>query len=330
MEFDQLLSSGCMTAGERPGDEGKSLREEILTGLRKVRKCIPSKFLYDARGSRLFDEICKLDEYYPTRTESSIMQRYGSQMARCLSDCRVLVELGSGSSEKTRILLDHLCQLQCYLPLDISVSHLLAAADRMQLDYPQLEVHPIVCDFTSSIRIPMHFRHQPICTYFPGSTIGNLEPADALELLREIQQLSRERSGLLIGFDLQKETEILELAYNDARGVTAAFNLNLLHRINRELGADFDVDQFAHVAYYDPQWARVEIYIESLCHQCVVIAGEEFFFRRGERILTEYSHKYTVDGFAKLARAAGLFMQNHWTDERAHFAVAYLTTNGGE
>lgn len=328
-DYDSSSVSGNAIAGDYQAVANTLFRDDICHGLRRSSKYIPSKYLYDDRGSHLFDAICRLDEYYPTRSELNIMRHHAVEIAGCLGEYDVLVELGSGSSEKTRVLLEHLPCLGSYLPVDISVSHLMAAADRIRLQYPTLEVQPLVCDFTELIDLPDRFSKLPLCTYFPGSTIGNLEPSKASDLLSNIQQMNGQRSGLLIGFDLQKDPDVLHRAYNDSKGITAAFSLNLLQRMNRELDADFDLSQFRHLAFYNSRFARIEIYIESLRQQSVFVAGEEFYFRRGERVLTEYSHKYTIAGFARLAEASGFSMQRFWTDDRNYFAVAYLTSSVG-
>ncbi|MGV3483573.1 MAG: L-histidine N(alpha)-methyltransferase, partial [Planctomycetaceae bacterium] len=219
----------------------RPFRQDVLRGLKGFPKRIPSKYLYDARGSQLFDQICELDEYYPTRIESQLMRQHGPSMARCLGKEIVLVELGSGSSEKSRILLDHLDDAAAYLPVDISASHLHQASRSIKAAYPDVDVHPLVADFMEPLALPSRYRGRSVCTYFPGSTIGNLERDEAARLLRNIRAMSGQRGGLLVGFDLQKDAEVLHRAYNDSKGVTAAFNLNVLTRINRELNADFDV-----------------------------------------------------------------------------------------
>jgi dimethylhistidine N-methyltransferase len=300
-------------------------RQDVLAGLAGAVKSLPCKYFYDQRGSRLFDEICELDEYYLTRTELAIMRQFAPEMGQQIGPGVMLVEYGSGSSVKTRILLDHLPDPVAYVPVDISGKHLRSTAQTLAVDYRHLEVLPVCADFTEDFALPASSREPThAAVYFPGSTIGNFRPARALRLLRRIADLCGTGGGLLIGVDLQKDVDVMEAAYNDERGVTAQFNLNLLHRINRELGADFDVEQFEHLAYYNPREGRVEIYIVSRRDQFVTFANREFRFRAGERIHTENSHKYTVEGFAALAAEAGLTLRRCWTDPRRNFAVMHF------
>ena len=297
---------------------------DVLHGLAATEKFLPCKYLYDERGSQLFDRICELEEYYPTRTETQITLDNSQSIADCIGPQAILVEYGSGSSTKTRDLLDHLDQLVAYLPVDISADHLLGTADKLQSEYPDLDVRPIVADFTSGFDLPEDLPDERVCVYFPGSTIGNFEPDAAISILHFIADHCGPEGGLLIGFDLHKETDILELAYDDPHGVTAEFSLNILERVNGELDADFDVSEFRHVSFYNQQQGRIEIYIESQCEQKVTVAGEQFNFAEGERIHVEYSHKYTIEGFAAMARKAGLKQQHVWTDDQEYFALMYL------
>ena len=298
---------------------------DVLRGLRAEQKYIHSKYFYDEQGSRLFDRICELDEYYPTRTELAIMNRHGQEMGAQVGPRVMLVEYGSGSSVKTRVLLDHLEDPVAYVPVDISAEHLQRSAMSIQADYPQIEVLPVAADFTKAFRLPQSSRSSShSAVYFPGSTIGNFDAVEALQLLRNVVPLCGTGGGLLIGVDLQKDPAIIEAAYNDAEGVTSSFNLNLLQRINRELCADFNLLEFSHLAIYDPREGRVETFIVSERKQVVTVAGRKVEFEEGERIHTEYSHKYTVDGFARKAAAVGLELQRSWTDERDYFAVLHL------
>ncbi len=296
----------------------------VIEGLSQSPKRLSCKYLYDERGSALFDEICGLPEYYPTRTEQLIMRANVKEIAGMVGPHAVIVELGSGSSVKTRLLLDHLDRPRAYLPVDISHDHVLATAERLRHEYPDIEIKPIVDDFCVALDDSDRFSSERVCVYFPGSTIGNFEREAALRLLRKVADWCGDRGGLLIGFDLQKDVAVLETAYNDAKGVTAEFSLNLLHRMNREAFANFDVDQFRHVAFYNPVAQRIEIFIESKRDQLVRISGTEISFSAGERIHTEYSHKYTVTGFAAMAANAGLAMRRVWVDDRKYFAVMYL------
>ncbi len=304
---------------------GETFLADVLAGLRTSPRHLPCKYFYDQRGSRLFDQITQLDEYYLTRTELSIVERFAPEMAEQIGPGVMLVEYGSGSSVKTRILLDHLIEPVSYVPVDISRQHLQEAADRLSLAYPQIEVLPVCADFTKVFELPSSQQtptHSAV--YFPGSTIGNFQPDMAIEILSRIARLCGRGGGLLIGIDLDKDTPTIEVAYNDSSGVTAEFNLNLLHRINGELGGDFDLDQFEHYAPYNVEAGRVELYLVSRRDQSVTVGGESFKFRKGEAITTEYSHKYTIDSFAALAAEAGLTLRRDWTDDLNRFAVLHL------
>lgn len=302
---------------------------DVIAGLSAEPKRLPCKYFYDERGSALFDTICDLDEYYLTRTELQIMDRHSAEMARAIGHGATLIEFGSGSSVKTRLLLDHLSDLTEYIPVDISRQHLLATARRLSDRYPRIAVRPVCADFTQAIPLSL-LKGSPTrrVVYFPGSTIGNLERTDASALLGRIAKLCGPSGGLLIGIDLQKDAATIEAAYNDTRGVTAQFNLNLLRRINRELDADFDLDQFEHSAFYDPSANRVDIRLKSRREQSVRVGQSVFHFRSGEDIRTEYSHKYTVDEFQEIADAHGFRLQSCWTDDRQYFAALYFDTNG--
>lgn len=297
---------------------------DALAGLSAGRKSLPCKYLYDERGSQLFDRICELDEYYLTRTETQITADNAEAIAEAIGTGAVLVEYGSGSSLKTRVLLDHLQAPAAYIPVDISEEHLLGTARVLQNEYPELDVRPITADFTQGFDMPQGLNSERTCVYFPGSTIGNLEKHAAIRVLRLISEQIGSSGGLLIGFDLQKSREVLEQAYDDSLGVTASFTLNILRRANRELGADFDLSQFEHVSFYNAEAGRIEIYIESQCDQSVTIAGEQIEFEAGERIHIEYSHKYTISGFAQMAEAVGFSQRAVWTDDDNYFAVMYF------
>ena len=304
----------------------ESFREAALEGLRKPQKHIPAKFLYDARGSELFDQICRLDEYYPTRTEMSIMDAHAEAMAQTLGPRACLVEYGSGSSLKTRILLDHLDDLAAYVPVDISKEHLVESANDLATDYPPLAVQPVCADYTTAFALP----EPPVPAartvgYYPGSTIGNFRRHDARAFLTHVAETVGPDGGLLIGVDLRKDVDVLTAAYDDAEGVTAAFNLNLLRRMNRELNATFDPDTFEHYAVWNETRGCVESHLRSTVAQTVTVAGESVSFEAGETLHTEDSHKYTLDGFAALAAEAGFEVDTVWTDERSYFSVQYCT-----
>lgn len=303
----------------------EDFRTQVARGLASSHKHLPCKFFYDLRGSQLFDQICELPEYYPTRTELAILQNHAAEMAAaCGRQCQ-LVEYGSGSSLKTRLLLDRLTEPAGYVPLDISREHLLDAAHRLATYYPRLNILPVCADYTRPFVLPACDGAARTVVYFPGSTIGNFEPHDARAFLNQAAKICGPGGGLLIGVDLKKDPALLHAAYNDASGVTAEFNLNLLQRINRELGGDFALERFAHYAFYNPRLGRIEMHLVSQEEQTVTAAGSRFFFKDGESIFTESSYKYTLEGFGALAAVSGWSVQRVWTDERRMFSVQYLT-----
>jgi dimethylhistidine N-methyltransferase len=303
-----------------------SFREEVLCGLRKPQKELPSKFFYDERGSQLFEQISTLDEYYLTRTELGIMRDHAGAMAQVLGQQCLLVEYGSGSSTKTRLLLNHLLRPAAYVPIDISKEHLIQAAMALAAAYPDLEVLPVCADYTTDFALPAPTTPAARrVVYYPGSTIGNFDREPALRFLRHIAQVCGPGGGLLIGVDLSKDPVKLHHAYNDWEGVTGAFNLNLLARINRELGADFPLDRFRHYAFYNPREGRVEMHLVSLANHTVHVGDAEFSFEIGESIWTESSYKYRLAEFADMAGAAGFAVEQVWTDPQGLFSVQYLT-----
>jgi L-histidine Nalpha-methyltransferase len=296
---------------------------DALAGLSAKPKALPPKYFYDAEGSRLFDRICALPGDYPTRTEIGILADNAPAIARLIDGC-VLVEPGAGSTVKVRRLLDARPRLAAYVPIDISGTHLVAASRALAADYPDLRVMPLVADFAEGIDLAIAPPGRRV-GFFPGSTIGNFDPADAQDFLRRFAQALGPGSGLLIGVDLKKSAAILEPAYDDAQGVTAAFNLNLLRRMNRELGADFVLGRFRHRAFYDPRKGRIEMHLESRLDQTVRIAGRAVRFAAGETIHTENSYKYTIEEFGALAAGAGWRPDRVWTDRDRLFAVHALT-----
>lgn len=303
-----------------------TFREEVARGLRQTPKTLPCKFFYDERGSQLFDQICELPEYYPTRTESAIMCQHIIAIAKLCGPRCLLVEYGSGSSSKTRILLDHLTQPAAYVPIDIAREHLVHSAIALKVRYPKLQVLPVCADYTQRFTLPTpQTSAARVLVYFPGSTIGNFQPHEAQTFLAHIAQLCGPGGGLLIGVDLKKDTRILEPAYNDGQGVTAKFNLNLLRRMNDELGTDFNLNQFRHRAIYNKQVGRIEMHLISECEQTVHLDDLTIAFEPDEIITTEYSYKYSLEDFRQLARRAGLKVEQVWTDERQLFSVQYLT-----
>jgi L-histidine N-alpha-methyltransferase len=298
---------------------------ELLDGLRQPEMMISPKYFYDERGSQLFDEITRLPEYYPTETELGIMQDNIGEIASLVGKQASLIEFGSGSSLKTRILLEHLDELAAYVPVDISEDHLLQSAQQIREEFPHLDVLPVVADFTQPFRLPSP-KVMPVrnVVYFPGSTIGNFTNDAAQELLAVMHGEAGAGGALLIGVDLQKDPAIIEAAYNDSAGVTAEFNRNMLRHLNREFGADFDLDAFSHSAEYNEEEGRVEIRLVSEQDQEFTLGDESFSIGKDEAILTEYSHKYTLDGFAAMAETAGFRVARVWTDADRLFSVQYL------
>ncbi len=312
-----------------PAPKAGEFLRDVLDGLSSEPKRLDCKYFYDERGSQLFDRITELPEYYLTRTEQAIMEAHVAEMGAQIGPGVMLVEFGSGSSTKTRILLDHLEDPVAYVPLDISEEHLLKTATALRTSYPDLEILPLVADFTERFELPDSSRTRThAAVYFPGSTIGNFTPAEAHQILGTIAGILGAQGGLLIGIDLQKDPGIIEAAYNDAQGITDEFNLNLLVRANRELGANFEIERFAHQAVYNEAMGRVELFLVSRDDQTVTLDGREFEFRAGELILTEYSYKYTVAGFAGLAAEAGFSLHKSWTDRERLFAVLHLVLEG--
>ena len=296
----------------------------MLHGLQDARKELPSKYFYDDVGSQLFEQICELDEYYPTRTELGIMREKMPEIVALLGPNCLLIEYGSGSSTKIRMLLDALDDPAGYVPIDIAKDQLLRSAAELASAYPGLEVLPVCADYTSHFALPSPTK--PVSrriAYFPGSTIGNFDREPAKRFLQQIARVCQ-GGGLLIGVDLKKDFNILHRAYNDLQGVTAQFNKHLLVRMNQELDATFQLNQFGHYAFYNPGQSRVEMHLVSLKNQTVRIGESEIAFKLGESIWTESSYKYTVEEFAHLAATAGFTVERVWTDSRELFSVQYL------
>jgi len=306
------------------GQQKRAFLHDVVQGLSQPRKTLPSKWLYDEEGSRLFEEITALPEYYPTRTELAILRRAAPEIGGEIDAGAALVEFGSGASVKTRLVLDAAPQLGVYVPVDISLERLQAAAAEIRRDYPQLVVAPLAGDFTAGLPLPEAAAGRPRTGFFPGSTIGNFVPEEAVGFLQAAGRLLGEGAYLLVGVDLVKPEPVLLAAYDDARGVTAEFNRNILARANRELGADFDLDGFAHRAVWNAELNRIEMHLESLRPQAVRVDGRVFRFAEGETIHTENSHKFTPDGFAGLAAKAGWRQDRVWTDAARLFAVVLL------
>jgi dimethylhistidine N-methyltransferase len=300
-----------------------SLREEVLAGLSARPKSLPCKLFYDERGSILFDEICRLPEYYPTRTETRILEVSAGEIAELIGPGAEILELGSGSSRKIRILLEALETPAAYVPIDISREHLRRSATALAAEFPELRVAAVCADYTAEFEMP-NLGEERRVAFFPGSTIGNFEPEEAEAFLRRIAKLIGHGGGLVIGVDLKKDRTVLERAYDDAAGVTAEFNLNILRHINGALGADFDLSRFRHVALWNEIEGRIEMHLESRAAQTVSVAGQRFRLTRGERIHTENSYKYEIGEFHRLAGRAGLTARRTWTDEDRLFSVHFL------
>lgn len=297
--------------------------DDVIKGLTSDPKYLPSKYFYDQAGSDLFERICELDEYYPTDSEVSIMKNDINEITDYLGERVQLIELGSGSSMKSRQLLNHCQKLNMYVPVDISGTFLNETANQLRSDYPKLNIHPVAADYTAPFEIPESDTAQKRVVYFPGSTIGNFTRRRASAFLETISENLSPGDGLLIGVDLKKEVGVLEAAYNDSKGITAEFNKNILTRINGELGADFNPDQFRHRAFYNAAEGRIEMHLESLKDQAVRMNGTHLSFEEGETIHTENSHKYTVEEFEEIAGDNYKRLKT-WMDERGYFSVHYF------
>jgi len=306
-----------------PSEE--SFRDAVFAGLGQAKKTLPCKFFYDARGSALFERICGVPEYYLTRTEIRVLEDYAGEIARHIGAYCRLIELGSGSSRKVRILLEALEAPAAYVPVDISREHLREAASRLAADFSRLSVIAVCADYTRPFALPpLPGRPGKRVGFFPGSTIGNFEPEAVVRFLAHCAELLGPEAEMLIGVDLKKEPAILDAAYNDRAGLNAAFNLNLLERINRELDGDLDIARFEHLAFYNEEKGRMELYLKSLSDQTARIAGRPFRFAEGERIHTENSYKYAIPEFHALAAQAGFRAVRTWTDRNDLFSVHYF------
>ncbi len=297
---------------------------EVLAGLNQTPKKLPSKLFYDKRGSELFDEICDLEEYYPTRTEIKIMQDNIKEIGSLLGEGTLLIELGSGSSIKIRLLLDYIPGLAGYVPVDISEKHLMESAEILRKDYSHVDIYPVVADYTNHFKVPQiknSYDHKAV--YFPGSTIGNFTRSEAKDFLGRIAKIIGPNGGLVIGVDLKKDIEILEAAYNDKKGVTAEFNLNILKHLNNEINSELNPENFEHYAYYNKEAGRIEMHLISNKEQVFSINGYSIHFEEGEHIITEYSNKYTIEEFGELA-SDYFEVKKVWTDENNLFSVMYL------
>jgi L-histidine Nalpha-methyltransferase len=308
----------------RKKDEHEDFAAAVLEGLDHPPRSIPCRFFYDARGCELFEEITQLEEYYPTRVETALLEAHGKEIGALAGMGSALIEFGSGSSRKTSLLISALRNLVAYIPIDVAAESLQEALGWLSLRHRGLAMEPVVADFTKPVVLPKIARARPKLGFFSGSTIGNLTHDEARAFLKNAARLLGRGSRFLIGVDLKKPTSILLPAYDDARGVTAAFNLNLLARINRELDGNFDLSRFAHEAIYNAREGRIEIYVVSLAEQKVSVLGREFRFTTGERIHTENSHKYTVRELQDLARGSGWSPVKAWTDADELFSLHLL------
>jgi L-histidine N-alpha-methyltransferase len=311
-----------VVVAEKPKSE---MASAVIDGLKKPEKELSPVWFYDELGSFLFDNICELPEYYLTRTEIAIMQMHAGEMAQYVGRDAAIIELGSGTSVKTRLLLNQIEMPATYVPVDIAREHLLDAAGAIARDYPDLRVIPVCANFTDDFELPAYVANSSRrVVYFPGSTIGNFEPEQAKALLRRMREMIHPNGAVLIGVDLRKDPRVLHRAYNDEAGVTAEFNLNALRHLNRELGTDFDLDAFEHAAVWVENMSRMEMHLISKRDQLVHIGDDEVRLKRGEHIRTEYSHKYTLESFADLAESADLCVTRVWMDADKQFSVQLL------
>jgi dimethylhistidine N-methyltransferase len=312
------------------GEVNTQFEVDVLEGLSRPQKTLAPKYFYDEVGSALFEDICRTPEYYPTRVETALLAKVAAELSPDIAPGAALVEFGSGASEKTRLILDASPTVGLYVPIDISVEALSAAAARIAGDYPRLRVAPIAADFTRPLGQAVLEQAElngasSVVGFFPGSTIGNFTHAEARRFLTGSHALLGSRAAFLIGVDLVKNLDVLRAAYNDAAGVTAAFNLNVLARMNRELGGNFRLDRFAHRAIWNAGLSRIEMHLESLETQTAIVAGQPFHFEQGETLHTENSHKFTVPAFTALASSAGWRVKSCWTSCEQPFAAFLLT-----
>ncbi len=311
-----------------PVEADSPFLHDVIAGLTARPKRLPPKYFYDEAGARLFEEITALPEYYPTRCELAILRQRAADIARLFPEGSALIEFGSGSSRKVRIVLEAAPTIAAYVPVDISSQMLVQEAEELRRDHPRLAVLPVEADFTRPFVLPAAVAGMAHTGFFPGSTIGNFEPHEACSFLRHAGHVLGRGAHLIIGVDLVKDPSILNAAYDDAAGVTARFNLNLLVRINRELGGDFDLDSFSHHAFYNSERHRIEMHLASKKRQKVRVAGRTIEFRAGETIHTENSYKYTLESFGALARGSGWNPVAVWTDAGGNFSVHALEFEG--
>lgn len=304
-------------------DESIVLKKELIKGLCADEKYINPKFFYDEYGSQLFEQIMQLPEYYPSRTEMALLEKHKFEIAETIGKNKILIEPGAGNCEKVQYILPSL-KPKCYMPIDISADFLFECAEKLQNKFPYINIHAVADDMKAKVSVPEKFLNNEKIIFYPGSTIGNYKPSDALEFLRHVRELAGEDGGLLIGVDLQKDKKILDAAYNDKDGITALFNLNSLNHVNKLLDIELNVELFEHVAFYNEEHCRIEMHLECKAnHYCHLDNDEKISFSESERIHTEYSYKYTIDSFSQLAAEAGLTLENYWIDDNELFSVQY-------
>lgn len=315
-----------LAEAHRLDETTSAFASDAIAGLAQQPKQLSPKYFYDAAGSELFEQITRLPEYYPTRTELGILRAQAVNIAAIIPDNAALVEFGAGATTKVRLLLDA-CEFAAYVPVDISGDFLNAQARGLRKDFPRLQIYPVTADFTAPFALPDQIKKMPKVGFFPGSTLGNFEPHEACRFLRSAREILGQGAQMLIGVDLEKNERVLYDAYNDAAGVTARFNLNVLVRINRELGGNFDLSGFAHRAIYNRERHRIEMHLISKKPQTVRIQGRSFAFRTGESIHTESSYKYSLDRFTALAKGSGWTPTASWTDPDGMFSVHALVAS---
>jgi L-histidine Nalpha-methyltransferase len=317
------VHASALAEAHLPDEQTTAFARDAIEDLSQQPKKLSPKYFYDATGSELFEAITRLPEYYPTRTELSILRQRGNEIAAIIPEHSALVEFGAGATTKVRLLLKH-CKFAAYVPVDISGDFLQAQANGLRRDFPSLDIYPVAADFTTPFVLPTAVASRPKVGFFPGSTIGNFEPHEAQAFLKSAREILGQGALMIIGVDLEKDEHVLYNAYNDAAGVTARFNLNVLVRINRELGGNFDLSAFMHRAIYNREQHRVEMHLISKKSQTVRMLGTSFSFRPGESIHTENSYKYSLDRFAALARGAGWRVRETWMDAVKMFSVHAL------
>jgi dimethylhistidine N-methyltransferase len=313
------IGKGCLIYSSYKMEKSKII-SEVYAGLKQVNKYLPSKYFYDETGSVLFDKICTLDEYYLTRTEIGILKKNIKEIASLLGENNLILELGSGSCSKIKFILDNFKNISAYIPVDISREHLFASAKKIEEEYPELDIYPVAADFNNFQMPKVKKSYDKTLIFYPGSSIGNFHPEEAKTFLTNTAAKGKKDTYLLIGVDLKKDKKIIETAYNDLQGVTGEFNLNVLRRLNRELNADFDIDEFSHKAFYDEKQGRIEMQLISRSDQSIKINGGTIKFKKNEAVTTEYSYKYTVEEFSEVLKG-NFELIKFWIDKRQLFSV---------